>query len=80
MSNKSYQLNPIYDIRNLTTEQLCDKYGISVCQTTGTVWDPVEEKEFESVLDWANFYIEVNSGLADSVKITKRHDWDDDYY
>ena len=47
----------LHDINHLTTEEAETLYGI-VFEDGGIVFDPVENKRFNSVSDWAEFEAE----------------------
>lgn len=47
----------LHDIQFLNSEEVENLYGI-ILQETGLVFDPIENKHFNSVADWALFEAE----------------------
>lgn len=82
MSSKNRIDNPLRDIQVLSRSQLVEKYGIEFIgfeDEPKTIWDPVEDKVFDTLQEWAEYYIEVNEDLDNFSKIGRHQDWDDDY-
>lgn len=83
MSSKPRIDNPLHDIKVLSRSQLREKYGIEFIGQEferKIILDPVEDKVFDTLEEWAEYYNEVNNDLVDNFsKIGKHHDWDDDY-
>lgn len=80
MGNINKFNNPLHDIKVLTEEQLCEKYGIDIYNEkygTDMVWDSVEGMGFNSLIDWAHYYIEVNEDSIEVSKIGKKQNWDE---
>lgn len=72
------QCTVFHDIECMTDKDLEREYDIEIYED-GVVYDCLEDREFESLVEWANFvaaqYEEDNYG--DVAKIGGRSRWDD---
>lgn len=57
------KLSPLHDINVLTNDQLQHQYGIDI-QENGSVWDPIEYKRFDSIIEWARYASEQDALLT----------------
>lgn len=77
------QCRAMHDIQTMTHAELEEKYGIEIDTDDGTVWDPCEMKQFDTLADWAAYMQEQEEADYDSSasfqKIGGRHRYDDDY-
>lgn len=78
MSKKQDYNNVLHDIETMTIFELSKLYGIEVNETE--IYDPIENKKFDSLNEWAIFYDEVNNDVNSFSKINRKYDWDDEYY
>ncbi len=78
MSKKQDYNNVLHDIETMTIFELSKLYGIEINETE--IYDPIENKKFDSIHEWATFYDEVNNDVNSFSKINRKYDWDDEYY
>lgn len=76
------QCRAMHDIQILTSTELEQEYGIEIDADDGTVWDPCEMKQFDSLDEWALFMQEQEkedvAAASSSFGGGKRR-YDDDY-
>lgn len=76
------QCKAMHDIQIMTPAELEQEYGIEILADDGSVWDPCEMKQFDSLSDWACYMQEqeeADLATASFQKIGGRHRYDDDY-
>lgn len=79
MSKKhNYSNNVMHDIETMTMFELSKLYGIEL--DGDHIYDPIEGKWFKTLEEWAIYYNEINTTTNTYSKISKRNDWDDEYY
>jgi len=68
------------DVRRLSHEQLVELYGIDI-DNDGSVFDPTENQQFDTLEDWARFISERDSddNYGSFVKRGGKHRYDDEY-
>ena len=68
----------LFDIRTMTNTELEETYGITI-EEDGSVWDSLEGREFESLLEWADYTTEQEEDDHKSfLKTGGRYGYDDD--
>lgn len=69
----------LFDIENLSTQQLMDKYGIEI-DKNGCVYDPMLLSKFDNIDEWANYLLEEEElELTPTfIKRTRKHHFDDE--
>ena len=65
-----------FDIQVRTEEELHEMYGIDI-QEDGSVYDPCEDKHFDSLAAWADYMERVNDDTASFQKMHGRYDYDE---
>jgi len=65
----------------MTREELIELYGIEIDENTNEVFDPIENKRFESIEKWADYLdeIEADNNYSKFTKIGGRQPFDDEY-
>lgn len=71
-------IGPLHDIKVMSKQQLEDQYGIEFQIGSKQVWDPVENKMFNDLVEWATYVAEQDDSSEFFSKFT-RNSWDDDY-
>ena len=68
------------DVRTLPAEELVDLYGIEISED-GSVFDPTENRKFQSVSEWAQYIAEQDSddNYGSFSKFGGKHVFDDEY-
>lgn len=70
----------LFDIENMSTEQLIDKYGIEI-NDDGSVYDPTIMSEFDNIDEWATYLLNDEEELESTptfIKRTRKHHFDDE--
>lgn len=69
----------MHDIKVLSPQDLSTQYGIEIDEASKSVWDPVEGRKFNSLLDWAAFIMEQEGDACDQhfERIGHKHAFDD---
>jgi hypothetical protein len=49
------QCRAMHDVQTMTSTELEQEYGIEIDVDDGTVWDPCEMKQFNTLDDWAAY-------------------------
>lgn len=83
---QSHEANSIdHDVKHLSAKELQDLYGIQFIEDpdskTSTVWDPVANKEFVSLAEWAAHQVQEEqwSDLARANQNVRGYDEDYDF-
>lgn len=72
-------VGPLHDIKVMSKPQLEEQYGIEFQQGSKQVWDPVENKMFTDLTEWATFVVEQDDDFDTFHTKATKGSWDDDY-
>lgn len=79
MHHTKSDVGPLHDIKVLTKQQLEDQYGIEFQIGSKQVWDPVENRMFNDMVEWATYVAEQDNTFGESFSKFTKGNWDDDY-
>lgn len=72
-------IGPLHDIKVLSKQQLADQYGIEFVENSKQVWDPVENKIFNDLMEWATYIVEQDDDFDTFCAKATKGSWEDDY-
>lgn len=70
---------PLHDIKILSKNQLTDQYGIEFIENSKQVWDPVENKIFNDLMEWATYVVEQDDSFDTFFTKATKGSWEDEY-
>lgn len=68
--------NVFYHIKKLSHVELSQLYGIEILENN-SVFDSIENKTFNTLTDWAQYFVEANNDTSNFHKTFKSSEWDD---